>query len=105
MLPTSGPSRHPWREIAETPRPRIVHCCYLTTHFNSWVGVSTIRPKENTEIFGEDIGESKAKYRKIVRAGIAKWISDFQRGAIEINTVDDLRKLIELDLRLQREDP
>lgn len=52
----------------------------------------------------EGISDSKAKYRKIVQAGIAKWVSDFQKGAIEINSVDDLKKLIELDIELQRDD-
>lgn len=48
--------------------------------------------------------ESKEKYRKIVQAGIAKWISDFQKGNIVINSVADLRQLIEIDLQLQQED-
>jgi hypothetical protein len=52
----------------------------------------------------EGITESKMKYRKIVQAGIAKWVSDFQKGNIEINSVDDLKKLIELDIELQRDD-
>jgi trehalose/maltose hydrolase-like predicted phosphorylase len=52
----------------------------------------------------EGITESKAKYRKIVQAGIAKWVNDFQKGNIEINSVDDLKKLIELDIELQRDD-
>lgn len=52
----------------------------------------------------EGISDSKAKYRRIVQAGIAKWVSDFQKGAIEINSVDDLKKLIELDIELQRDD-
>lgn len=52
----------------------------------------------------EGIQESKSKYRKIVQAGIGKWVSDFQKGAIEINSVDDLKKLIELDIELQRDD-
>lgn len=51
-----------------------------------------------------NIIESKAKYRKIVQAGIAKWVRDFQDGRIEIRTVDDLRKLIELDLELQKDE-
>lgn len=50
----------------------------------------------------EGISDSKAKYRKIVQAGIAKWVSDFQKGNIEIHSVDDLKKLIELDIELQR---
>ncbi|MEK3684913.1 hypothetical protein [Paenibacillus sp. FSL R10-2736] len=48
--------------------------------------------------------ESKAQYRKIVKAGIAKWVKDFQEGRIEIKTVDDLKKLIEIDIQLQREE-
>jgi uncharacterized protein YbcV (DUF1398 family) len=48
--------------------------------------------------------ESKEQYRKIVQAGIAKWISDFQKGNIVINSVSDLRQLIEIDLQLQEED-
>ncbi|OKP84333.1 hypothetical protein [Paenibacillus sp. P32E] len=47
--------------------------------------------------------ESKAQYRKIVKVGIAKWVNDFQDGLIEIKTVEDLRKLVELDIELQRE--
>jgi hypothetical protein len=52
----------------------------------------------------EGITDSKAKYRKVVQAGIAMWVSDFQRGNIEINSVDDLKKLIELDIELQRDE-
>lgn len=48
------------------------------------------------------IEESKVKYLKIVHAGIAKWVKDFKDGRIEIKTVDDLRKLIEMDLELQQ---
>ena len=52
----------------------------------------------------EGITDSKAKYRKIVQAGIAKWVSDFQKGNIQVNSVDDLKKLIELDIQLQRDE-
>ncbi|MBY9081010.1 hypothetical protein KIH86_25830 [Paenibacillus sp. HN-1] len=48
--------------------------------------------------------ESKEQYRKIVKAGIARWVKDFQDGRIEIKTVDDLKKLIEIDIELQKED-
>jgi hypothetical protein len=48
--------------------------------------------------------ETKEKYRKLVQAGIAKWISDFQKGNIVINSVADLRQLIEMDLQLQKDD-
>ncbi|MNH45328.1 hypothetical protein D3C79_1077350 [compost metagenome] len=52
----------------------------------------------------EGILESKSQYRKIVKAGIAKWVKDFQDGRIEIKTVDDLKKLIEIDIELQKDE-
>jgi hypothetical protein len=52
----------------------------------------------------EGILESKAKYRKIVQASIARWVKDFQEGRIEIKTVDDLKKLIEIDIELQKDE-
>lgn len=51
----------------------------------------------------ESILESKEQYRKVVKAAIGKWVKDFQSGHIEIKTVDDLKKLIELDIALQRD--
>lgn len=52
----------------------------------------------------EGILESKSKYRKIIQAGIARWVKDFQDGRIEIKSVEDLKKLIEIDLELQKDD-
>lgn len=52
----------------------------------------------------EDVEESREKYRKIVNAGITRWVRDFQGGHIKIDTVEDLKKLIELDLQLQKDD-
>jgi hypothetical protein len=51
----------------------------------------------------QGIMESKEQYRKIIKAAIARWVKDFQEGRIEVQTVDDLRKLIELDVELQRD--
>jgi hypothetical protein len=48
----------------------------------------------------EGILETKSKYRKIIQAGIARWVKDFQDGRIEIKSVEDLKKLIEIDLEL-----
>ena len=48
--------------------------------------------------------ESKEQYRKIIKAAVARWVKDFQDNRIEIHTVDDLRKLIELDIELQRDE-
>ena len=52
----------------------------------------------------EGMMDSKAKYRKIVQAGIARWVKDFQEGNIKIETVSDLKQLIEIDLELQRDE-
>ena len=51
---------------------------------------------------GKKIHDARDKYRKIVQAGTAKWISDFQQGRIVINSVSDLRQLIDMDLELQK---
>jgi len=51
----------------------------------------------------QGIAESKTKYRKVTQAAIAQWVKDFQAGAIRIETVDDLKKLIELDIDLQKD--
>ncbi|RKN75016.1 hypothetical protein [Paenibacillus ginsengarvi] len=52
----------------------------------------------------QGIMESKEQYRRIIKAAIARWVKDFQENRIEITTVDDLRKLIELDINLQKDD-
>jgi hypothetical protein len=48
--------------------------------------------------------ESKGNYRKIIQAGIARWVKDFQDGRVEIKTVEDLKTLIEIDMILQQDD-
>jgi hypothetical protein len=50
----------------------------------------------------EGILESKEQYRKIVKAAIAQWVKDLQAGHIMMKTVQDLERLIELDIKLQR---
>lgn len=52
----------------------------------------------------ESILESKSQYRRIIKAGIAQWVRDFQSGEIKVKTVDDLKKLIEMDLALQQDE-
>jgi hypothetical protein len=52
----------------------------------------------------ESLMETKAQYRKIIKAGIAQWVKDFQAGNIQIKTVDDLKKLIEIDIELQKDE-
>lgn len=52
----------------------------------------------------ENISQSKEKYRKIIQAGISQWVKDFQSCHIKVNTVEDLKKLIELDIQLQKDE-
>ncbi|MHC8523967.1 hypothetical protein [Rossellomorea marisflavi] len=52
----------------------------------------------------KDMQESNLKYRKIIQAGVHKWVKDYQDGKIKIDTVGDLKKLIDLDIYLQKED-
>ena len=52
----------------------------------------------------EGILESKDQYRKIVKAAIAQWVKDLQAGHIMMKTVQDLERLIELDIKLQKDD-
>ncbi|MDQ0114372.1 hypothetical protein [Paenibacillus harenae] len=59
--------------------------------------------KNSDEILVE-LDKSRNKYRTIVQAGIAKWVKDFQEGKIKIETVDDLKKLVELDINIQTDD-
>ncbi|WP_366294395.1 hypothetical protein [Paenibacillus sp. AN1007] len=51
----------------------------------------------------EGILESKEQYRKIVKAAIAQWVKDLQAGHIKMQTVQDLERLIELDIKLQQD--
>ncbi|MED1800315.1 hypothetical protein [Brevibacillus porteri] len=48
----------------------------------------------------QQVMESRAQYRKVVQAAIAQWIKELKAGEIKISTVDDFRKLVELDLEL-----
>ncbi|MEY8748608.1 hypothetical protein AB9M62_57145 [Bacillales bacterium AN1005] len=52
----------------------------------------------------EGILESKEQYRKIVKAAIAQWVKDLQAGHIKMQTVQDLERLIELDIKLQQDE-
>ncbi|MFS1514574.1 hypothetical protein VQL36_19405 [Chengkuizengella sp. SCS-71B] len=52
----------------------------------------------------DELQDSNVKYRKVIQAGISKWIKDYQEGRIQINTVADLKKLIEMDIQLQKDE-
>lgn len=52
----------------------------------------------------EGIDKSKENYRKIAQACITQWVRDFKEGNIKLSSVEDLKKLIELDIDLQKHD-
>ncbi|MGQ8967928.1 hypothetical protein [Bacillus subtilis] len=52
----------------------------------------------------ENISQSKEKYRKIIQAGMAQWVKGLQEGRIKLDTVADLKLLIELDIELQKDE-
>ncbi len=57
----------------------------------------------NAEIL-DSMQESKGNYRKIIRALIAKGVQNLKDGAVVIDSVADLERLIKLDLELQKDD-
>ena len=57
--------------------------------------------KQEIVVIEEQINTTKS-YQKIVKAGISQWIKDFQNGNIKINSIDDLKKLLEVDMQLQK---
>lgn len=52
----------------------------------------------------ENVRKSKSNYRKIVRALIGKGVQAMKDGKIEVNSVDELERLMKLDLELQKEE-
>lgn len=50
----------------------------------------------------EGIDKSKENYRKIAKACISQWVRDFKEGNIKLSSVEHLKKLIELDIELQK---
>lgn len=49
----------------------------------------------------EDQAESIEEYKKIIRVALGKWLKNLQSGEIKLNTVSDLKLLIEADLMLK----
>lgn len=45
--------------------------------------------------------ESIEEYKKIIRIALGKWLKNLQSGEIRLNTVSDLKVLIEADLMLK----
>lgn len=49
----------------------------------------------------EEKQESVEEYKKIIRVALSKWLKNLQSGAIKLETVNDLKLLIEADLMLK----
>ncbi|EAF3712808.1 hypothetical protein CVP75_02420 [Listeria monocytogenes] len=75
-------------------------------------------PKQNRRSIGEnandellDLEISKAleeartdeEYKKIIRATLGKWLNNLQEGKIRLESVNDLKTLIEADRLLRRD--
>lgn len=45
--------------------------------------------------------ESIEEYKKIIRIALGKWLKNLQSGEIKLNSVSDLKVLIEADLMLK----
>ncbi|MDT2830035.1 hypothetical protein P7H62_14290 [Vagococcus carniphilus] len=45
--------------------------------------------------------ESVEEYKKIIRIALGKWLANLQSGEIKLNSVSDLKVLIEADLMLK----
>lgn len=50
----------------------------------------------------EEYENSVDRYRRIAQAGIAQWVKDFKDEKIKLDSVDDLERLIKIDLQLQK---
>lgn len=46
--------------------------------------------------------DDNEQYRKIVRIGIAQWLTNLKEGKIKLQTVNDLKVLIETDKILKK---
>jgi hypothetical protein len=84
---------------------------YLVFHINGKPRGTAMRTEEQQELLlqhelevMEGILESKEQYRRIVKASIAQWVKDLQAGHIKMQSVQDLERLIELDIKLQKDE-
>lgn len=77
-------------------------------HHNTTRGLRAMRKfEQSTLLYNADvldsINSSRDEYRKIIRALIAQGIKNLKDGQLEITSVDDLERLIKLDLELQKD--
>lgn len=57
--------------------------------------------KQKREALKKEFDDSLSKYHKITQAGLAEWVKNFQEGKVKLDKVDDLEKLIQIDIMLQ----
>lgn len=46
--------------------------------------------------------ESIDEYKKIIRVALGKWLNNLKSGEIKLNSINDLKVLIEADLMLKQ---
>lgn len=46
--------------------------------------------------------ESIDEYKKIIRVALGKWLNNLKSGEIKLNSISDLKVLIEADLMLKQ---
>ncbi|MEE6134634.1 hypothetical protein [Priestia sp. GS2] len=61
--------------------------------------IESLRKKR--ESLKQEFDDSLNKYHKITQAGLAEWLKNFQEGKVKLDKVDDLEKLIQIDIMLQ----
>ncbi|MGL9911013.1 hypothetical protein [Enterococcus sp. DIV0213h] len=49
-----------------------------------------------------DEQESIEEYKKIIRVALGKWLNNLKSGEIKLNSISDLKVLIEADLMLKQ---
>lgn len=49
----------------------------------------------------EETSKTNEEYRKIIRAALGKWLQNLQNGVIKLESVQDLKILIEADRLLR----
>lgn len=65
---------------------------------------------ENIDIVGLELeiefqnSEDLEQYRKIIRATMSQWLKNLKEGKIKLQTVADLKTLIEADKMLQKKE-
>lgn len=48
--------------------------------------------------------ESVKEYKKIIRVALGQWLQNLKEGDIKLNSVNDLKTLIEADMMLKEKD-